>query len=42
LLHGKTFQLTVGVGVSPGHSIELLEADGLPVLVESGGCHARS
>ena len=42
LLHGKTFQLTVGVGVSPGHSIELVEADGLPVLIESGGCHARS
>jgi hypothetical protein len=32
LLHGKTFQLTVGVGVSPGHSIELVEADGLAVL----------
>jgi hypothetical protein len=42
LLHGKIFQLTVGVGVSPGHSIELVESDGLAVLVESGGCHARS
>ena len=42
LLHGKIFQLTVGVGVSPGHSIELLEADGLAVSAESGGRHARS
>jgi hypothetical protein len=42
LLHGKIFQLTVGVGVSPGHSIELMEADGLAVSAESGGHHARS
>ena len=24
LLHGKTFQLNVGMGADPGHSIELV------------------
>lgn len=42
LLHGKTFQLAVGVGAAPGHSIELIEAGGPPALAETGGRHAGS
>jgi len=41
LLHGKTFQLTVGVGAAPGHSIELMEqAEGV-ALNAAGGSHAE-
>lgn len=37
LLHGKAFQVTVGVGAAPGHSVALVaEAPGM------GGCHAGS
>ena len=25
LLHGKTFQLTVGVGLAPGHTVDLVD-----------------
>ena len=42
LLHGKTFQLTVGVGSAPGHSIELLDQDGRGMLADAGGSHAGS
>ena len=40
LLHGKTFELTVGVGASPGHSIVLVdtvEAVGAPVGADHAG-----
>jgi hypothetical protein len=40
LLHGRTFQLTIGVGGEPGHSVELMGAGGTPVPAESGGRHA--
>lgn len=42
LLHGKTFQLTVGVGSAPGHSIELVDQDGRAMLADAGGSHAGS
>jgi hypothetical protein len=42
LLHGKTFQLTVGVGSAPGHSIELVDEDGRATLAYVGGSHAGS
>jgi hypothetical protein len=28
LLHGKSFRLSVGVGASPGHTVELVDGDG--------------
>ena len=34
LLHGKAFQVTVGVGIAPGHSVAL--------IAEEGACHAES
>ena len=40
LLHGRTFQLTIGVGGDPGHSVELMGAGETPVPAESGGRHA--
>ena len=42
LLHGKTFQLTVGVGSAPGHSVELVDGAGASMLADAGGCHAGS
>jgi hypothetical protein len=42
LLHGKTFQLTVGVGSAPGHSIELVDQDERAMLADAGGSHAGS
>ncbi len=42
LLHGKTFQLTVGVGSAPGHSIELVDQDGRAMLADAGGSDAGS
>jgi hypothetical protein len=42
LLHGKTFQLTVGVGSAPGHSIGLVDQDGRAMLADAGGSHAGS
>lgn len=42
LLHGKTFQLTVGVGSAPGHSVELMDEAGSSMLADAGGSHARS
>ncbi|WP_428422700.1 ATP-binding protein [Methylibium sp.] len=41
LLHGKTFQLTVGVGSAPSHSIELLEQAEGTVSNGAGGSHAE-
>ncbi|MDE2298471.1 MAG: ATP-binding protein [Burkholderiales bacterium] len=41
LLHGKTFQLTVGVGSVPGHSIELMEQTADAELNGAGGSHAE-
>lgn len=45
LLHGKTFQLTVGVGAAPGHSVELVDrAEGVALSKaarEAGGSHAE-
>ena len=40
LLHGKTFQLTIGVGGAPGHSVELVDADDSSTVEPTGGCHA--
>jgi hypothetical protein len=40
LLHGKTFQLTIGVGGAPGHSVELVDADDSSTLEPTGGRHA--
>lgn len=37
LLHGRTFQVTVGVGSVPGHSVELMEGSRTP---EAGVVHA--
>lgn len=37
LLHGRTFQITVGVGSVPGHSVELMRS---PQALEAGGGHA--
>ena len=34
LLHGKAFQVTVGVGITPKHSVAL--------ITEEGACHAES
>jgi len=34
LLHGKSFQVTVGVGTAPGYSVAL--------VTEEGVCHAES
>ncbi|MBT9520424.1 MAG: ATP-binding protein [Dechloromonas sp.] len=34
LLHGKAFQVTVGVGIAPSHSVAL--------ITEEGACHAES
>ena len=42
LLHGKTFQLTVGVGSAPCHSVELVDQDGRAMLADAGGSHAES
>ncbi len=42
LLHGRTFQLTVGVGSAPGHSVELLDEAGASMLTDAGGSHAGS
>ena len=35
LLHGKTFQLTVGVGLAPGHTVDLVDH-----AAAGGGSHA--
>jgi hypothetical protein len=35
LLHGKTFQLTVGVGLAPGHTVDLVDH-----AAAGGGAHA--
>jgi hypothetical protein len=42
LLHGKTFQLTVGLGSAPGHSVELMDEAGSFLLADAGGSHAGS
>lgn len=42
LLHGKTFQLTVGVDAAPGHSIQLVDQHGHAQLADAGGSHAGS
>jgi hypothetical protein len=42
LLHGRTFQLTIGVGAAPGHSVELMDAGCPPVPAGSGGHHEGS
>ena len=41
LLHGKTFQLTVGVGSVPGHSVELVEQAEHAVSAYAGGPDAK-
>ncbi|MBT9597762.1 MAG: ATP-binding protein [Vitreoscilla sp.] len=41
LLHGRTFQLTVGVGSAPSHSIELLEQAEGTGSNGAGGSHAE-
>ncbi|MEN9628291.1 MAG: hypothetical protein RJA10_1518, partial [Pseudomonadota bacterium] len=33
--HGKTFQLTVGVGLAPGHTVDLVDH-----TAAGGGAHA--
>ena len=40
LLHGRTFQLTVGVGVAPGHSIELVDSTARVAYADRGAGHA--
>lgn len=37
LLHGKTFNVSVGAGAAPGHSVTLVRKT---VGAEIGGCHA--
>ena len=39
LLHGKAFQVTVGVGAAPGHSVALVAEAG---SANTGACHAGS
>jgi hypothetical protein len=37
LLHGRTFQVTVGVGSAPGHSVELVQDEGPGAIDGTGG-----
>ena len=42
LLHGRTFQVTVGVGSAPGHSVELVQDEAAVERTGTGGQHERS
>ena len=42
LLQGRTFQVTVGVGSAPGHSVELVQDEAAVERTGTGGQHERS
>ena len=41
LLHGRTFQVTVGGGSAPGHSVELVQDESRVAMDGTGGLHER-
>jgi hypothetical protein len=41
LLHGRTFQLTVGAGLAPGHTVDLVDRVDRVNAAAIGGAHAE-